>query len=148
MNIAYFINHYPKVSHSFIRREILSLERQGFAVQRIALRGWDTPTPDPEDRLEQQRTGYVLKGGLWALVFPLLRAMTCSPARFLAALSLALTMARESRERSLLYHLIYIAEACLVLSWVRASGARHVHAHFGTNSAEIAMQVRLSLIHI
>ena len=142
MNIAYFINHYPKVSHSFIRREILSLERQGFAVQRIALRGWDTPTPDPEDRLEQQRTGYVLKGGLWALVFPLLRAMTCSPARFLAALSLALTMARESRERSLIYHLIYIAEACLVLSWVRASGARHVHAHFGTNSAEIVMQVR------
>jgi glycosyltransferase involved in cell wall biosynthesis len=142
LNIAYFINHYPKVSHSFIRREILSLERQGFAVQRIALRGWDTPTPDPEDRLEQQRTRYVLKGGLWALIFPLLRAMACSPARFSAALSLALTMARVSRERSLIYHLIYIAEACLVLSWVRASGAKHMHAHFGTNSAEIVMQAR------
>lgn len=29
MRIAYFINQYPKVSHSFIRREILALERQG-----------------------------------------------------------------------------------------------------------------------
>ena len=142
LNIAYFVNHYPKVSHSFIRREILSLERQGFAVQRIALRGWDTPTPDPEDRLEQERTRYVLKDGVSALVIPLLRTVLASPARLFAAVSLALTIARESRERSVIYHLVYVAEACLVLSWVRASGAKHIHAHFGTNSAEIVMLVR------
>jgi colanic acid/amylovoran biosynthesis glycosyltransferase len=142
LNIAYFINQYPKVSHSFIRREICALERQGFEVQRIALRGWDAPTPDAEDRLEQQRTRYVLKGGVRALLIPLLRAAVASPARLFAAISLALTMARESRERSLIYHLVYVAEACLVLSWVRASGAKHVHAHFGTNSAEIVMLVR------
>jgi colanic acid/amylovoran biosynthesis glycosyltransferase len=143
LDIAYFINHYPKVSHSFIRREISSLERQGFEVQRIALRGWDTATPDPEDRLEQERTRYVLKGGLAALVIPLLRAVLASPIRFFAAISLALTMARESRKRSLIYHLVYVAEACLVLCWVRASGAKHVHAHFGTNSAEIVMLARV-----
>ena len=39
MRIAYFINQYPKVSHSFIRREILALERQGFEIERLALRG-------------------------------------------------------------------------------------------------------------
>ena len=49
MRIAYFINQYPKVSHSFIRREILALERQGFAGQRIALRGWDAELVDGED---------------------------------------------------------------------------------------------------
>ena len=32
MHIAYLINQYPKVSHSFIRREILALERQGFEI--------------------------------------------------------------------------------------------------------------------
>ena len=42
MRIAYLINQYPKVSHSFIRREILALERQGFEITRIAIRGWDT----------------------------------------------------------------------------------------------------------
>src|SRR5205085_8481529 len=36
--VAYLINRYPAVSHSFIRREILALERQGIEVQRIALR--------------------------------------------------------------------------------------------------------------
>jgi len=29
LRVAYLVNQYPKVSHSFIRREILALERQG-----------------------------------------------------------------------------------------------------------------------
>lgn len=37
MRIAYLVNQYPKISHSFIRREILALERQGFEVVRIAI---------------------------------------------------------------------------------------------------------------
>ena len=62
MRIAYFINQYPKVSHSFIRREILALERQGFEVQRIALRGWDAELVDAEDESERSKTQYVLAG--------------------------------------------------------------------------------------
>nr|NOY04368.1 colanic acid biosynthesis glycosyltransferase WcaL [Gammaproteobacteria bacterium] len=53
MRIAYFINQYPKVSHSFIRREILALERQGVEVQRLALRGWDAEVQDAEDVVER-----------------------------------------------------------------------------------------------
>ena len=30
--IAYLINQYPKVSHTFIRREIAALEREGIEV--------------------------------------------------------------------------------------------------------------------
>ena len=55
MRIAYLINQYPKVSHSFIRREILALERQGTAVIRIALRGWDGPIVDEKDVLERKK---------------------------------------------------------------------------------------------
>jgi glycosyltransferase involved in cell wall biosynthesis len=35
--------------------------------------------------------------------------------------------------------LAYLAEACRILPWVQSFGAAHVHAHFGTNSAEMAM---------
>lgn len=38
MRIAYLVNQYPKVSHSFIRREILALEREGLEVTRISIR--------------------------------------------------------------------------------------------------------------
>jgi colanic acid/amylovoran biosynthesis glycosyltransferase len=141
LRIAYFINHYPKVSHSFVRREILALERQGFVVQRIALRGWLDSLPDEEDRQEQKRTHYVLRQGLAGLALPTIRALLRSPSRFFAAVALALKMSRSS-ERSLPYHLIYVAEASRILGWLADFGSLRLHAHFGTNSAEVAMLVR------
>jgi colanic acid/amylovoran biosynthesis glycosyltransferase len=141
LKIAYFVNQYPKVSHSFIRREILALERLGMSVERIALRGWDTETPDAEDRLERERTRYVLARGAGALLLPTLRTLLRSPLRFLSALGLTLRVARGSPDRGLLYHLVYLMEACLILGWVREAGVAHLHAHFGTNSAEVAMLV-------
>ena len=138
LKIAYFINQYPKVSHSFIRREIMALERQGFEIQRIALRGWDGPLPDAEDRAEREKTRYVLRDGAWGLLLPALRALLRSPSRFVAAVRLAAQMAHDS-DRPLAYHLIYVAEACRIFYWMSESETRHIHAHFGTNSAEIAM---------
>lgn len=142
MKIAYFLNHYPAVSHSFIRREILAIERQDFEVQRIALRGWNAHLVDLEDEQERQRTRYVLREGVRALIVPTLRAALWQPRRFFSALRLALRMARNS-DRSLPYHLMYLAEACRVLPWLQTFGARHIHAHFGTNSAEVAMLVHV-----
>ena len=140
MRIAYFINQYPKVSHSFIRREILALERQGFEVQRIALRGWDAELVDAEDVSERDKTLYVLQGGVKALLKPMLQVLRHRPRAFFSALWLALRMGRRA-DRSWPYHLIYLAEACRMLPWLRTFGAEHVHAHFGTNSTEVVMLV-------
>lgn len=142
MRVAYFINQYPKVSHSFIRREILALERQGLDVLRIALRGWDAELVDVEDLSERDKTQYVLLHGLRGLLGPLLKTALLQPAKMLRALLWATRLARLN-ERSLLYHWVYVAEACQLVQWVRAAGASHVHAHFGTNSAEIALLAKL-----
>lgn len=138
MRIAYFINQYPKVSHSFIRREILALERQGFTVQRIALRGWDAELVDAEDVAERSNTHYVLQGGGKGLLMPVLQTLRAQPRRFFSALWLALRMGQRA-DRAWPYHLIYLVEACRLLPWLRAFGAEHVHAHFGTNSTEVVM---------
>ncbi len=138
MRISYFINQYPKVSHSFIRREILALERQGFEVQRIALRGWDGELVDDEDLREREKTRYVLQGGLFGLLTAMLRGVVASPLRFMSALGLALRMGWHA-DRPWPFHLVYLAEACRLLPWLRSFGAAHVHAHFGTNSAEVVM---------
>ena len=130
------------MSHSFIRREILALERQGFEIQRIALRGWNESLPDAEDRSEQAATRYVLRHGVWGLFLPTISVLLRSPLRFLSALRLALDVASQSDHRAI-YHLIYVAEACRILGWLNKSRAEHVHAHFGTNSAEVAMFARV-----
>src|ERR1700755_3317321 len=60
--IAYLTNAYPKISHSFIRNEILALEREGIAVHRITIRGAPETLIDPIDRSEQSRTAVLLNG--------------------------------------------------------------------------------------
>jgi colanic acid/amylovoran biosynthesis glycosyltransferase len=138
--IAYVINQYPKISHSFIRREILALERQGYSILRIALQGWDAELADEQDQQERTHTRYVLQEGVFALFLAVLRILMSSPKRFFAGLTLAMRMGK-SAERPLPYHLAYLAEACRILPWLTSFGATHVHAHFGNNSAEVAMLV-------
>ena len=141
MRIAYLINQYPMVSHSFIRREILALERLGFEVVRIALRGWADEVVDEEDRIERTRTRYVLRDGPPVMLLALARTLVTRPASLIRALALACRMGRRA-DRPLYIHFVYLAEACRIESWLSKAGVRHLHAHFGTNSAEVAMLVR------
>ena len=138
MNIAYLVNQYPKISHSFIRREILALERQGYKVQRLAMRGWKDELRDEEDVRERAVTRYVLQDGAVAMAMDVVRMAVKRPVRFARALALACKIGMRA-DRPLPLHLIYLAEACRIVPWMAAHGARHLHAHFGTNSTEVAM---------
>ena len=137
MKVAYLLNHYPKVSHTFLRREILALEQQGVDVMRLAVRGWDDAAPDPTDQDEKSRTHYLLRGGVGPLLKAMVRQALVSPAKFLSALALTLKLGRRA-DRPLPVHFIYLAEACMAVPLLRAEGVNHVHAHFGTNATEVA----------
>ena len=54
---------------------------------------------------------------------------------------LACRIGRRS-DVGVLKHLIYLAEACVLLRWLREAETQHVHAHFGTNSTAVAMLCR------
>jgi colanic acid/amylovoran biosynthesis glycosyltransferase len=140
MRVAYLLNQYPKISHSFIRREILALERRGVEVVRMALRGWDAAVVDDEDHTERKRTRYVLREGGLPLLLAVARMLVTRPRALMQALALALRMGVRA-ERPLPVHLIYLAEACRIAPWLEEAGVDHVHAHFGTNPAEVAMLV-------
>jgi colanic acid/amylovoran biosynthesis glycosyltransferase len=142
LRVAYLINIYPKVSHTFIRREIRALEQQGVYVLRIALRGWNEELVDTEDLIERKRTRFVLRDGAKGLLTASAKVLLARPIRFMRTLALALRMGRNSN-RPLFVHVIYVAEACQVLLWLRSAGTQHLHAHFGSNSAEIAMFVNM-----
>ncbi len=142
MRVTYIINQYPKVSHTFIRREILALERLGFSVQRIAMRGWNDAQIDAEDINEQIKTQYVLKNGAIPLLTAALKMLFSQPGAFFRALKLAIKMSCKA-DRSLVYHLIYLLEACQASIWSSQFKAEHIHAHFGTNPSEVAMLMGL-----
>ncbi|WP_424979913.1 glycosyltransferase [Leisingera sp. S232] len=138
MKIAYVLNTYPQPSHSFIRRELQALERQGAEVLRLAMRPSETALTDPGDQEEAKRTEYVLHAGAARLLADLAREALAAPRRFAHALALSLKLARASG-RGFLRHLIYLGEAAHVKRRCAAAGVQHVHAHFGTNSAAVAM---------
>jgi hypothetical protein len=60
MNIAYLVNRYPTVSHTFVRREIDGIEAAGHRVHRFSIRAAPDELPDPADRAERERTSVVL----------------------------------------------------------------------------------------
>lgn len=142
MRVAYLVNQYPKISHTFIRREILALERRGIEVRRFALRGWDAEVVDPADIAEKQRTRHVLEQGVPPLIAALMRCAIRKPGPFWRAFRAALTMARRS-VRPWPFHLIWLAHACRLSEWLAEDEVSHIHAHFGTNPADIVYLLRL-----
>jgi colanic acid/amylovoran biosynthesis glycosyltransferase len=141
MTIAYLVNQYPKVSHSFIRREIAGIEACGIQVARFSIRSCGSELVDEEDKRELEKTRFVLGIGKVGLLFALLRVAITRPIRFLSALWLMIQVGRKS-DRGVLRHLAYLAEACVLLGWFSELGIAHVHAHFGTNSTTVAMLCR------
>ena len=141
LHVAYLVNQYPAVSHTFIKREIQALERCGVRVSRFALRGWQDELVDADDRAERERTRYVLQQGAAVLLLALVRSAFAGPRRFCNAVALTLRMSRGS-DKSFAVHLAYLAEACLLKQWLAETSVTHLHAHFATNPAEVVSLVR------
>lgn len=139
--IAYLINQYPKVSHSFIRREIAALESCGITVARFSIRSCAQELVDADDIEELGKTQVVLDQRWINLLLWIGRVVVQRPLAFLMALGLAFKLGFR-KEIGTLYHLAYLAEACVLLGWFEAANIDHVHAHFGTNSTTVAMLCR------
>lgn len=137
LRVAYLVNQYPKVSHTFIRREILALEALGVTVDRFALRGWDGDAVDSVDLQERDKTVYTLKNGILALMMGLGRRFLRQPCTVWQGVRAAMAMARGGM-RPWPYHLVYLAHASWILDQLERQPVDHLHAHFGTNPAEIA----------
>lgn len=142
LRVAYLVNQYPAVSHTFIRREIAGLEACGIEVLRYSIRPVGArDLADEADLRERERTEYLLGGGILAPAAALVLSFLVRPWRTLRAMAMAWILGgRSSRGR--LRHLAYVAEAALLVQRLRARGVRHLHAHFGTNPATVAWLCR------
>ena len=140
MKVGYFINAYPKISHTFIRREIEALEKLGLEVARYSLRPNPEELVDELDKAEYARTKYILGAGPLVILMALLGHCLTNLPRLVSVIWFATRIGLGS-DRGLLRHYAYVAEAALLCDWCRRDGIKHLHAHFGTNSATVAMLV-------
>lgn len=135
--VAYLTNQYPKPSHSFIRREIAELEATGIRVLRFSIRA-PGELVDAADLAEAERTDVLLAAGPLAAAAALARVLLTRPGRLARAAGKAARLGWRS-ERGVLRHLVYLLEAGVLDYRLRGSGVTHLHAHFGTNPAAVAL---------
>lgn len=141
MKLAYLMNAYPMTSTTFIRREIEAHERAGFAVDRFAIRPWGAELVDPLDIAEAKRVTYLLGQGTHRLMSGFLAELIVNPlgmARALWSTGCLLCKSRSQHWKNF----AYLLEAVALKRKAIESGVDHIHTHFSTNSAAVAMLSR------
>jgi len=56
MRVAYLSNQYPSVSHTFIRRELIEVEKLLGPIERFSVRTSTQTLVDPLDKAEREQT--------------------------------------------------------------------------------------------
>jgi glycosyltransferase involved in cell wall biosynthesis len=141
MKLAYLLNSYPMTSTTFIRREIAAIERAGMPVKRFAVRRWSEKLVDPQDTNERDRVEYLLSGRGGRLIAGLARYALLHPRSFGEALEARAELQRAAGG-GFVRHTAYLAQAIRLRKRCRQLGITHVHAHFSTNAAAVAMLCR------
>lgn len=139
--IAYLTGEYPKVSHTFIAREVAALRQLGLTIHTCTVRR--APAADvvgPDQQAEAARTFCILDAARNPAVPLLALASAClrAPRRFLSALRLA-WQTRPPGAKALLWQLFYLIEAAVLARHLRRIGAVHLHNHFANSSGSVAM---------
>lgn len=139
IRVAYLCGEYPRATDTFIQREISGLRNIGIHVDTISVRrplaqeqGTD------EQRRERERTFYLLPCSPWRILADHATELFRSPARYCAALWLALSV-RSPGIRSLLYQIFYFIEAGMVAAYMRRNSLHHLHNHAPNASGYVAM---------
>jgi colanic acid/amylovoran biosynthesis glycosyltransferase len=141
MRVAYLTSAYPSVSHTFIRRELVELERQVGEIARFSIRHSPHEIVDPDDKREHEKTFRVLEQSPVSWARALLGQGAAHPLKTLRGLRKALKLGFRS-QRGMPRHVVYWAEALLLLEEMKRRGIEHVHVHFGTNPAAVAQIMR------
>ena len=140
MKLAYLVNQHPMPSHTFIRRELVALEQRGHEIARFSVRQGRAAAGCAEDDRELRLTTVLLvtrPGPILRLLARALRCLLVHPVRSLAALATALRTIRGSN-RGLVHHVAWWLES-LALAAVMPASTSHLHTHFASNGAMVAM---------
>nr|WP_227754538.1 glycosyltransferase family 4 protein [Stagnihabitans tardus] len=137
--MAYVISEYPRVSHTFIQREIETLRAMGLRVEACTVRkpaasGMVGAAQEAEDA----RTFGVIQAARNPLRLIRAHLAMMRRGRWLSALSLA-WKTRPPGLKALIWQAFYFLEAGILADHARARGVTHLHNHFGDASGTLTM---------
>lgn len=141
MKIAYLISQYPAPSHTFIRREIQELRRQGLDIDTFSIhRPKDGEVLSDVDRQCVASTWYVLPKSFFRILCNNVAMFFRRPRAYLRTLVQTLRH-RQAGAKSLLWSFFYFLEAMLLAEQLEARQVRHLHNHFANPAANVGLAV-------
>jgi colanic acid/amylovoran biosynthesis glycosyltransferase len=140
VKLGYLISRYPSVSHTFILREVPFLRDAGFDIRVASINPPDRPSEQltAEEHTEAANTFCVKKAGVGCVLRAMLGALTRHPGGCLRGLLFSLRLGGFDLRR-ILCEIFYFAEALLVGDWMEQEGLVHLHVHFATPAATVAL---------
>ncbi len=139
LKIAYMTGEYPRVTDTFVQREVVGLRARGVDVQPIAIRRpRQGDSVGGEQKAESERTVYLLPVSIWRLIWANASTLVVSPKRYFRAMVLA-WRTRQAGFKGAIYQLFYFIEAAMVVLVMKKRGLVHLHNHFANSSCTVAM---------
>jgi glycosyltransferase involved in cell wall biosynthesis len=138
MTIAYVTQTYPALTQTFVYRETLALESEGFNIVTCAIWKPDQGSLSQESRHLVDRSLYVFPISWFRFSEAHLRFLLTHPIGYVGTLVFVLTRRGESA-RNRLRTLFHFCEAVYLAQEMQQHHIVHVHAHFAINAATIAL---------
>lgn len=139
--IAYLTGEYPKVSHTFIQREVAALRRLGLTIETCTVRRAPaTAIVGPDQQAEAAHTFCILDAARnpFTLIAAHLHLIASAPRRWFQALTLAFRL-RPPGLKAFLWQVFYFLEAGILARHLQKRGIVHLHNHFGSSSCSVAL---------
>lgn len=138
--IGYILQTYPGLTMTFVYREVLALQRQGFHIATFSIWKPQREKLSPESRQLMDSTFYIFPIS-WAVFFLThLYFLLTRPAKYIGTALFVLTRRGESWKNRL-RTLGHFGEAAYVAREIQKRNIKHLHAHFAINAASIALIV-------
>ena len=139
VSVVYIVHRFPRVTDTFIFREIRALQKQGLSVKVVSVwRPKDSETLPQVLKDWENDVSFLLPCGFLRAACDILAMLGRHPLRFAATLVLALRTSRPGL-RGLLFQMFYLFEAILASSRIGDQRKIQLHNHFGDQSGTVTM---------
>lgn len=139
LRVAYLMSRFPKITETFVLREMIELEKLGYDVEVFPLRREKTKLIQPDAKAYVERahfTSFISGPILWANLLVFFR----QPLRYLATLY-RLVRANLGCPRYLVGAVLFFPKAVYFSERMRHLSVGHIHAHFASHPAAVAFTI-------
>jgi glycosyltransferase involved in cell wall biosynthesis len=141
--ITYLVSQYPKLSQTFISKEIRGLRSRGVDINVASINSAESERDyfSEWEQNEIPNVYYVKSHGIAGALIAHARTLVNHPRKYFRSFIDVFKRSELGLDK-FFYNLMYLTEALMVGEWMQRSGASHLHAHLGSQASTVGMYIK------